>query len=209
MSKKKTDDSVTRRDALKGIAVGVGAAGSLPVLNTNVLGQQGHAHEGHGQTPKPAAKTAPKATAPKFFNAPQMALIATVSELIIPTDDHSKGAIAAEVPAFIDLMISESPAETKKLWTDGLVALDQMSKTKFQADFNKATKEQQTQMLTEISQNERSPKTTEERFFRAIKNMTIDGYYTSEIGIKDELQYKGNTYLKEFKGCTHPEHING
>ncbi len=46
MSKKKTDDSVTRRDALKGIAVGVGAAGSLPVLNTNVLGQQGHAHRG-------------------------------------------------------------------------------------------------------------------------------------------------------------------
>jgi hypothetical protein len=36
--------------------------------------------------------------------------------------------------------------------------------------------------------------------------MTIDGYYTSEIGIKKELQYKGNTYLKEFKGCTHPEH---
>ncbi len=138
-----------------------------------------------------------------------MALIATVSELIIPTDDHSKGAIAAEVPAFIDLMVSESPAETKKLWTDGLVALDQMSKTKFQSDFNKATKEQQTQMLTEISQNERSPKTTEERFFRAIKNMTIDGYYTSKIGIHDELQYKGNTYLKEFKGCTHPEHING
>jgi hypothetical protein len=36
--------------------------------------------------------------------------------------------------------------------------------------------------------------------------MTIDGYYTSEIGIKQELKYKGNTYLKEFKGCTHPEH---
>ncbi len=207
MAKKKTDDSVTRRDALKGIAAGVGVAGSLPVLNTNVLGQQGHAH--HGQATSTAAKTAPKATAPKFFNAPQMALIATVSELIIPTDEHSKGAIAAEVPAFIDLMVSESPAETKKLWTDGLVALDQMSKTKFQAEFNKASKEQQTQMLTEISQNERSPKTSEERFFRAIKNLTIDGYYTSKIGIHDELRYKGNTYLKEFKGCTHPEHING
>jgi Gluconate 2-dehydrogenase subunit 3 len=209
MAKKKTDDSVTRRDALKGIAAGVGAAGSLPVLNTNVLGQQDHAHPGHGQTPGTTAKTAPKATPPKFFNAPQMALIATVSELIIPTDDHSKGAIEAEVPAFIDLMVSESPAETKKLWTDGLAALDQLSKTKFQTEFNKTTKDQQTQILTEISKNERSPKTTEERFFRAIKNLTIDGYYTSKIGIHDELRYKGNTYLKEFKGCTHPEHING
>jgi hypothetical protein len=50
------------------------------------------------------------------------------------------------------------------------------------------------------------PQTLEERFFKAIKNMTIDGYYTSKIGIHQELQYKGNTYLKEFKGCTHPEH---
>ena len=60
-----------------------------------------------------------------------------------------------------------------------------------------------------ISKNEKSPQSLEERFFRAIKNLTIDGYYTSKIGIHQELQYKGNTYLKEFKGCTHPEHING
>ena len=56
-----------------------------------------------------------------------MALIATISELIIPSDDHSPGAIAAEVPAFIDLMVGESPAETKKLWTDGLTAVDAKS----------------------------------------------------------------------------------
>ena len=205
MAEKKNDDSVSRRDALKGIAAGVGAAGSLPVLNTNVLGQQ-HAHD-HTQA-KPAAKPAAK-TAPKFFNASQMALIATVSDLIIPTDDHSPGAVAAEVPAFIDLMVNESPAETKKLWTDGLASLDQLSQSKNQAAFGKASKEQQVALLTEVSKNERSPQTLDERFFRAIKNLTIDGYYTSEIGIKQELRYKGNTYLKEFKGCTHPEHING
>ncbi len=36
--------------------------------------------------------------------------------------------------------------------------------------------------------------------------MTIDGYYTSAIGIHKELEYKGNTALAEFPGCTHPEH---
>jgi len=206
MAEKKTDDSVSRRDALKGIAAGVGAAGSLPVLNKNVLGQDQHSHE-HMQA-KPPAKPAVK-SAPKFFSAPQMALIGTVSDLIIPTDDHSPGAMAAEVPAFIDLMVSESPAETKKLWTDGLASLDQLSQSKNQTAFGKASKEQQVALLTEVSKNERNPQTLDEKFFRAIKNMTIDGYYTSEIGIKQELQYKGNTYLKEFKGCTHPEHING
>jgi hypothetical protein len=135
-----------------------------------------------------------------------MALIATISELIIPTDEHSKGAIEAEVPEFIDLMISEAPAETKKSWTDGLAAMDKLSQTRNSATFNKATKDQQIAILTEISKNEARPQTEEERFFRTIKNMTIDGYYTSRIGIHDELKYKGNTYLKEFKGCTHPEH---
>jgi hypothetical protein len=135
-----------------------------------------------------------------------MALIATISELIIPTDDHSPGAIAAEVPEFIDLMISEAPAEAKKAWTDGLAAMDKLSQNKNGAPFNKAAKDQQIAILTEISKNEAKPQTVEERFFKTIKNMTIDGYYTSKIGIHDELKYQGNTYLKEFKGCTHSEH---
>ena len=197
-----TDDNhnVSRRSALKGLAVGIGT--SLPVLNQTVSAQQKAVD--HSQHSQPAAQ--PKAGAPKFFNAEQMALVAVISELIIPTDDHSPGAIAAEVPAFIDLMIGESPAETKKLWTDGLAAMDKAAQGKHGAAFAKATKDQQVALLTEAAKNEAKPQTLEERFFKAIKNMTIDGYYTSKIGIHDELQYKGNTYLKEFKGCTHPEH---
>ncbi len=194
------NNNVSRRDALKGIAVGVGA--SLPVLNTNVLADaQDHQHHTAA-----APATAKKAAAPKFFKADQMALVATISDLIIPTDDNSPGAIEAEVPAFIDLMVSEASAETKKLWTDGLAAVDAMSQSKNKAAFNKASKDQQIALLTEISKNEAKPSTLEEKFFKAIKNMTIDGYYTSKIGIHQELKYKGNTYLKEFKGCTHPEH---
>jgi hypothetical protein len=198
------NNNVSRRDALKGIAVGLGT--SLPVLTTNALAQQGASHDGHNHGQGAAKATAKKATPPKYFNADQMALIGTISELIIPTDSNSPGAIAAEVPAFIDLMISESPAETKKLWSDGLAAMDKLSQEKNKSAFNKATSEQQVAILTDISKNEMKPQTLEERFFKAIKNMTIDGYYTSEIGIKQELKYKGNTYLKEFKGCTHPEH---
>jgi len=198
--------NVSRRDALKGLA-GIGV--SLPVLNANLLARDqdhdhGHDHGSHGQADNTATKRAPYKA--KFFNADQFALVATISELIIPTDDHSKGAIAAEVPEFIDLMISESPADIKKTWTDGLAAMDKLSQDKNSVTFNKATKDQQIAILTEISKNEAKPQTQEERFFRTIKNMTIDGYYTSKIGIHDELQYKGNTYLKEFKGCTHPEH---
>src|SRR5215510_8112816 len=40
-----------------------------------------------------------------------------------------------------------------------------------------------------------------EAFFVMAKQATIRGYYTSKIGIHDELHYKGNVFLKEFVGC--------
>lgn len=188
---------LNRRDALKGIVTGIGVGASLPILGQTALAQ----HEHHAVAAGTAqAKAAP--AKPKFFSATELAVIGEISELIIPADERSGGAKAAEVPAFIDLMISESPAENKDLWKKGLAAMD----AKADGSFVKAAKDKQVAILTEVSKNEMKPTTLEERFFRAIKGMTIDGYYTSKIGIHDELKYKGNTYLKEFKGCTHPEH---
>ena len=40
-----------------------------------------------------------------------------------------------------------------------------------------------------------------ETFFANTKQATIHGYYTSEIGIHQELRYKGNKVLLEFVGC--------
>ena len=44
------------------------------------------------------------------------------------------------------------------------------------------------------------------RFFRLMKNLTADGYYTSRVGLIDELGYTGNTFLPSFPTCTVPEH---
>jgi hypothetical protein len=44
------------------------------------------------------------------------------------------------------------------------------------------------------------------RFFRLIKNLTADGYYTSRAGLLEELGYAGNTALAKFPGCPVPEH---
>ena len=46
----------------------------------------------------------------------------------------------------------------------------------------------------------------DEPFFTTMKGLTVDGYYTSEAGLKQELGWHGNTFLTEFKGCDHPEH---
>lgn len=198
------NDQLTRREAIKTIGTGVGVIATLPVLGGTVRGQDLAAHE-HTHNSAQAAAPA-KEQSLKFFTTEENRTVIEMSERIIPADDSSPGAKAANVSEYIDLIVSESPDVTKQTWREGLAAIDKMSRTKFGKSFAESTVDQQTELLNEISKNERSPQTLEERFFRTIKYATIDGYYTSEIGIHKELHYKGNTYLKEFTGCTHPEH---
>ena len=51
-----------------------------------------------------------------------------------------------------------------------------------------------------ISKHEFHPKTPEEQFFNDLKAGTAFAYYTTDIGIHKEMEYKGNVYLKEFVG---------
>ena len=198
------EKKISRRAALKVIAVGVGTAGALQILENDVLGQ--HKHSDMQMDRSPTASV-PATEGARFFNPQEMETITAISDLIIPTDEHSSGAKAAGVSGFIDLMVNESPNEIKALWREGLAAVDRMSELQFSAAFIRAGQEQQISLLKTISRNERRPKTIEERFFVAIKGLTVDAYYTSAIGIHQDLRYKGNAILKEFVGCTHPEHI--
>ena len=194
------EQHISRRAALKVIAVGVGTASALPILEETSLGQQSHT----GMVmEKP---TAGADQVHRFFNAQELATVATISGLIIPADEHSPGAEAAGVPAFIDLMVSESSTEVKRLWREGLNAIDKLSQERFSTAFITANSDQQVTLLKAISKNEYKVRSIEERFFVAIKSLTVDGYYTSQVGIHQELHYKGNAYLKDFVACTHPEH---
>ena len=196
---------ISRRAALKVIAVGVGSTSALQILENDVLGQHKHSDMQMDRSP---AVSVPASEAARFFNPQEMETVTAISDLIIPTDEHSPGAKAAGVSGFIDLIVNESPNEVKALWREGLAAVDRMSQLQFSVAFIRAGQEQQISLLKTISRNERRPKTIEERFFVAIKSLTVDAYYTSAIGIHQDLQYKGNAILKEFVGCTHPEHIS-
>ncbi len=198
-------NDVTRRDAIKTLG---GVIATLPVLGSAASAQNkmAHEHASHApQTSTAAAKPEPL----KFFTPEENRAVVELSERIIPADDHSPGAKAARVSEYIDSIVNISNEETKKLWREGLAAVNKMSRDKFGKEIADTTETQQVELLTAISKNEFKPQTIEEKFFKEIKSRTIDGYYTSEIGIKKELQYRGNTYLKEFTGCTHPEHQQG
>jgi hypothetical protein len=175
----------TRRAVLKGIGA---AAAAIPFLSPESAEALQQIRSGAA-----GSKFA-------FFARAQHATVDALSERLIPADDHSPGARAAKVADYIDLLLSESPADIKTAWTEGLTALDQASTERFKAPFVKATAEQQVALLTDISRNELDPKTPLEVFFREAKSRTITGYYTSKIGIHQELGYKGNQFLPEFVG---------
>src|SRR5213596_911208 len=129
------DKNINRRAALKVIAIGVGTASTLPILKNGASGQHKHPDMQMGQSPDASV---PGAAGGRFFNRQEIETIAAISDLIIPTDEHSPGAKAAGVSDFIDLIVNESSNETKALWRDGLAAVDRMSEQKFSAAFNQA-----------------------------------------------------------------------
>jgi Gluconate 2-dehydrogenase subunit 3 len=150
-----------------------------------------------------AQKAPPKLA---FLTPGQYATLDALTETIIPADERSPGARAARVADYMDLLLSESDDQTQRTWTAGLALLEADSRRRFKTPFAQLTPAQAGQLLTDISRNEANPKTPLEQFFKNTKDATIRGYYTSEIGIQQELEYKGNRVLAEFVGCTHPEH---
>ena len=185
---------LSRRAALKTLGAGVGAGALWPLLSD----------EASAAFARIQSTQAPPTLA--FLTPAQYAAVDAIAETIIPADDHSPGARAARVADYIDLLLSESPVEIQQIWRAGLAALDASTKTRFGRPFADLSAADATAVLTELARNEASPGTPLETFFKDMKEATIRGYYTSEIGIHRELQYKGNQMLPDFVGCTHKEH---
>ena len=148
---------------------------------------------------RPAAGPQPPgaAAAPRFLTPPEFALLDELTELVIPTDEHSPGARAAGVAAFIDGRLAESlEPEWQALWRSGLEAVEGLAREHHNKLFLDATQDQRVEILTAMAAGELDPKTPTDRFFRELKQWTARGYYTSKIGIHLDQEYKGNVYQR-------------
>ena len=150
--------------------------------------------------------SAQDAYSPEFFSKSELGLMDALTEVILPADDQSPGARAAKVGRYIDVTVADGEPRVQQGWRHGLQAVAKRTKERFNKDFADCGAEQQDAIVAEMAQNEGEPGTELERFFAIVKRTTVDGYYTSRIGIHENLQYKGNTALGEFRGCTHSEH---
>lgn len=145
------------------------------------LAQQTHQHA--DGTPPDAAKPVAK-----FFSAAELRELAEWVEIIIPRTD-TPGARDANVHYLIDALCHRTPA-TGKAWRATLGWLGKQ----------KGGREP---LLARISTENG---TAGAMHFKRLKDTTIEQYYNTREGLQTELGWNANTYVAEFKGCTHKEH---
>ena len=124
-----------------------------------------------------------------------------LSELIIPTTD-TPGAKDAKVNEWVDLYLQDLAEDKGHSFIMGLGWLDGYANKKHNAPFVALTEPQQIAILEELDGATADELQPGKAFFNEIKRLTVQGYYTSRIGIA-ELNKDGvpSTYA-----CTHDSH---
>jgi gluconate 2-dehydrogenase gamma chain len=192
-----TENSVTRRDILRTLAVGAAGGSVLQVIPAKAA-EYALELVHNEKAASPAGKYVPK-----YFSAHQYEMLLMLCDTIIPKDDKSGGAVEAGAPEFIDLLTSENE-DWQLAFGGGLQWLDNFCSDRYSNVFLDCTPEQRKEVLDLIAfrKNAKQDPSLSQgvAFFALLRRRTCDGFYTSKIGIED-LQYIGNTALREFPGC--------
>ena len=186
----------SRRDLLKSLTIGVTAGSVLRVIPAQ-------AAEMVHQMVKAEKAAMPAGYAPKFFSPQQYKTLQALCQAIIPSDAETGGAVEAGAPEFIDLLTSEN-SDYQLALGGGIMWLDGQCSDRYGKAYLDCTPQQQKEILDLIAYSKNAvanPGLSQGvEFFSFLRNMTADGFFTSEIGIK-YLGYIGNLHVKEFAGC--------
>ena len=176
---------IDRREALKRTAMLMGGALSSSAI-AGVL---------QGCTAQPELNWQPK-----FLTEDQGRLVAEVAERIIPKTD-TPGAKDAGVPEFIDLMLNDIYIEEEKQrFVAGLDQLEQDSQQTYSDSFIDLEPTQQDELLSKYAAQAEESKDPETKpFFAMAKELTMLGFFTSEVGATEFLQYV--SVPGKYEGC--------
>ena len=142
------------------------------------------------------------------FSPDEIAFLDEVAETILP-ETKTPGAKAAKVGAFMALMVTDSYSpDDQKIFRDGMRALDDASQKANNVSFMAATPAQRLALLQALDQEQkthsdareaarrdarahgwRSRRRTPAHYFRMMKESSLLGYFTSEIGCTKALRY--------------------
>jgi hypothetical protein len=168
---------MNRRNALQMVATMMGGVMITPAL-ADVL---------EGRRPMPTGTQA------LVFSSQEEALIAEIADVIIPTTD-TPGAKAAGVAPFINTIVSDCyPKDYQERFKAGLAKVERECTAAFGKSFVNATTEQRTVILKIQESNayaDRKAGVKDTPFWFMIKELTVSGYFTSEIGCTQALAYE-------------------
>ena len=175
-------NGLSRRDALRALATTIVAAGTLDRL----LAQQVH------QMAAQSAVASGGAYSPSALSPHQYRTVERLADLIIPIENGAPGALEAGVPAWIDMLAGVND-QLKSIYVDGIAWLDAAMKRRAGMDFAAASPSDQTGLLDLIAYrgNESPDLGPGIQFFAWVRRMTVDGFYTSRVGMRDV--YLGNS----------------
>jgi hypothetical protein len=139
---------------------------------------------------------------PKALSAQAYRTLERLTDLIIPVENGAPGALAAGAAAWIDMMAGENE-QLKSIYTQGLAWLDEAMVQRGAKNFLSADSGQQAALLDLIAyrRNESPELAPGIQFFSWARRMTVDAFYTSEIGIRD-IDFRGNTELTSYPAPT-------
>jgi hypothetical protein len=179
---------ISRRDVLRRLALAVATMGAVD----RTAAQEVHQMAGM------AAATSGGSYVPTALTAHEYRTLERLTDLIIPVENGAPGAAAAGAAAWIDSLLGVNN-DLKASYTNGLAWIDSALRDKGATDFVSATATQQTALLDLIAyRRNQSPELDPGiQFFTLARRMTVDAFYTSEIGIRD-IDYRGNSPRASF-----------
>lgn len=124
----------------------------------------------------------------------QIAFLDEVAETIIPTT-NTPGAKAAKVGEFMKVMVTDCYEEKdQQIFSEGLSKIEEASKSKYSKAFMEVTAEERTALFNEINKelkayNDSKKEGDANHYFAMMKQLTLLGYFTSEIGATQALRY--------------------
>lgn len=125
----------------------------------------------------------------RTLNAAQQGLVARIVDHVIPRTD-TPGALDVKVPQLIDLLLTEwYESSERDTMLANIVAIDQRARGLGATSFTALSEKDQVVLLTDLDRD-RETTTGASAGFRALKSLTVFGYFTSELVTKDILQVR-------------------
>jgi hypothetical protein len=128
-----------------------------------------------------------------LFSSRQIRLLNEIAETILPETD-TPGAKAAKVGQFMATIVSDCwEADDQKVFLAGLVTVQAQCKKNYGKPFQRCTPAQRHVYLVQLDEEQKADYQNRKpgeppHFFRQLKDLTLWGYFTSEIGATQALR---------------------